>query len=101
MHDVRKTKCFVLFDEGDLEMKFTWRTIAAMLCYTLGVIGWCYVGGWMILTKPVKGLILAHLAGKLSIVKLVMALVQGFIYLSLAGGVWCVGYILSNYFKED
>lgn len=72
-----------------------------MLCYGLGVLGWCYVGGWMILTRPVKGLIVAHLAGRLSIGKLLVALVQGFIYLSLAGGVWCVGYMLSNYFRDE
>lgn len=82
-------------------MKFSWRTLAAILFYALGVLGWCYVGGWMILTKPLKGLLVAHLAGNLSLGKLLIALVQGFIYLSLAGGVWCVGYILSNHFKDD
>lgn len=81
-------------------MKITWRTVAAFLCSAFGLIGWCYVGGWMILTKPVKGLLLAHIAGKLSILKLVVAFVQGFIYLSLAGAIWCVGYMLSNYFRE-
>ena len=81
-------------------MKITWRTVAAFLCSALGLLGWCYVGGWMILTKPVKGLVLAHIAGKLSIFRLITAFIQGFVYLSLAGAVWCVGYILSNYFKE-
>lgn len=81
-------------------MKITWRTVAAFLCYALGLIGWCYVGGWMILTKPLKGLVLAHIAGQLSILKMIVAFIQGFVYLSLAGAVWCVGYILSNYFKE-
>lgn len=81
-------------------MKFTWRTLAAILFYALGILGWCYIGGWMILTKPIKGLFLAHLAGNLSLGKLIIALIQGFIYLSLAGGVWCVGYMLSNHFKD-
>lgn len=82
-------------------MKFTWKTAAALIFYALGVLGWCYVGGWMILTKPVKGLIVAKLAGELSLWKLAGAFVQGFIYLTLAGAVWCIGYILSNHFKED
>ncbi len=82
-------------------MKFTWRTLAALLFYALGILGWCYVGGFMILTKPVKGLIVAHMAGTLSIGKLFIALIQGFVYLSLAGGVWCVGYMLSNYFHDE
>lgn len=81
-------------------MKITWKTTAAVLCYLLGIVGWCYVGGYMILAKPVKGLVVAYLAGKLSIWKIVIAIVQGFVYLSLAGGVWCVGYMLSNYIKE-
>ena len=74
--------------------------LAALACYSLGVIGWCYVGGWMILTKPVRGLILAHVAGDLSLGKFVIAFVQGFIYLSLAGAVWCVGYMLANHFRD-
>lgn len=82
-------------------MKVNWRAVAAVLCYALGILGWLYVGGWMILTRPVKGLILAHLAGTLSLWKLLIAAIQGFLYLSLAGGIWCVGYILSNHFKEN
>lgn len=82
-------------------MKLSWKMLAALLCYALGMIGWCYVGGWMILTKPVKGLILAHVAGNLSLWKLIIAFVQGFVYLSLAGAVWCVGYILGNHFYDN
>ena len=29
------------------------------------------------------------------------AFVQGFILLSLAGGIWCVGYMISNHFKDN
>lgn len=82
-------------------MRITWRTLAGMLFYALGVLGWCYLGGFMIFAKPVKGLIIAHLAGNLSFGKLFVAVVQGFIYLSLAGAVWCIGYMAGNYFKED
>lgn len=82
-------------------MKFTWKTVAALVCSILGTIGWCYVGGWLVLTKPVKGLIIAHMTGTLSVGKVIVSAVQGFLYLSLAGAIWCVGYMLSNYFKED
>lgn len=82
-------------------MKITWRTVIALLFNALGVLGWCYVGGWMILTKPLKGIVVAHIAGNLSIGKVVVAVIQGFAFLSLAGAVWCVGYMLSNHFKED
>ncbi len=82
-------------------MKVNWRAVVAVAFYALGILGWLYIGGWMILTRPVKGLILAHLAGNLSLWKLLIAVIQGFLYLSLAGGVWCVGYMLGNYFKEN
>lgn len=82
-------------------MKFSWRMIAAALSYAFGVLGWCYVGGYKILTGPVKGLIIAQMTGSMSLGQLVAALIEGFIYLSLAGGVWCIGYILCNHFRED
>lgn len=82
-------------------MRISWRTAAALLCHALGILGWCYVGGWMILTKPVKGLIIACLAGNFSLWKLLAALLQIFLYLSAAGAVWCAGYMLSGYFKDQ
>lgn len=82
-------------------MKVIWKSIVSLLFYILGVVGWCYIGGWMVITKPLKGLILAHAAGSLSLGKLLMAMLQGFVYLSLAGGIWCIGYMLSNYFRDD
>ena len=82
-------------------MKITWKTLLALFFYKLGVVGWFYVGGWMILRGPVRGVILAHMAGDLSLIKLAVALVQGFVYLSLAGGVWCIGYMLSDHFRKD
>ena len=44
-------------------MKITWKALLALFFYTLGVVGWFYVGGWMILRGPVRGVILAHMAG--------------------------------------
>ena len=55
----------------------------------------------LILTGPVRELILAQMAGSMSLGRLVAALIEGFIYLSLAGGVWCIGYMLSSHFRED
>ena len=72
-------------------MKITWKALLALFFYTLGVVGWFYVGG----------VILAQMAGDLSLIKLAVALVQGFVYLSLAGGVWCIGYMLSDHFRKD
>lgn len=80
-------------------MRFSWKTAAAMICSFLGLMGWCYVGGYMILTKPLKDLVLSFAAGDFSFVKILAALVQAFLYLSLAGAVWCIGYMGSDYFK--
>ena len=71
-------------------MKITWKTFLAVSAYWAGVFGWFYIGIWQVLKKPVHSVRL--LAG---------ALIQGFLYLSLAGGVWCVGYMISEYFKES
>lgn len=82
-------------------MKITWKTILAAAAYIAGSLGWIYVGLWQILKRPVRRLVLAKISGTLSIGMLCGAVVQGFLLLSLAGAVWCVGYILSEYFKED
>lgn len=54
----------------------------------------------MVLTRPLKRVFAAQAAGSLSLGKIVFSGVQGFAYLSLAGGVWCITYMLSNYFRE-
>ena len=81
-------------------MKITWKTFLAVSAYWAGVFGWFYIGIWQVLKKPVHSVILAQIAGHLSIGLLIGALIQGFLYLSLAGGIWCVGYMISEYFKE-
>lgn len=91
---------FGIFYEGDFDMKTTWKAWLSVLFYLLGILGWCYVGGWMLLTGPVFEIFLAYRQDCLTLGRLCMEVMQGFIYLSLAGGVWCVGYMLSNYFRE-
>ena len=82
-------------------MKITWKTFLAVSAYWAGVFGWFYIGIWQVLKKPVHSVILAQIAGHLSVRLLAGALIQGFLYLPLAGGVWCVGYMISEYFKES
>lgn len=66
-------------------MKITWKTLLALFFYTLGVVGWFYVGGWMILRGPVRGVILAHMAGDLSLIKLAAGRTGAGICVSLTG----------------
>ncbi len=58
-------------------------TLLSALSYVLGVFGWVYIGVWKILTKPVKYVVLAQLAGELSARGILGAFVQGFLYLVL------------------
>ena len=82
-------------------MKIMWKTFLAVSAYWAGVFGWFYIGVWQVLKKPVHSVILAQIAGHLSIGLLIGAFIQGFLYLSLACGIWCVGYMISEYFKES
>ena len=68
-------------------MKITWKTFLAVSAYWAGVFGWFYIGIWQVLKKPVHSVILAQIAGHLSDKDFWSgALIQGFLYLSLAGG---------------
>ena len=103
MNTGRKMNREILVSEnkGSREMKITWKTFLAVSAYWACVFGWFYIGVWQVLKKPVHSVILAQIAGHLSIGLLIGALIQGFLYLSLAGGIWCVGYMISEYFKES
>lgn len=79
-------------------MRFTWKTFIAQFCQVLGVLGWIYIGCWQVLKRPIKKVIVAQMAGSLSVMTLCGAVVQAFLFLSLAGAVWCAGYILKDYF---
>lgn len=81
-------------------MKMMWKTFMAQICNALGVLGWIYIGIWKVWKIPVRNVLTAHMAGSLSIWKLCGAAAEGFLFLSLAGGVWCIGYMLKNYFAE-
>ncbi len=85
--------------KGGVNVKFSWKTAAAMVCSLFGILGWCYVGAYMILTKPVRGLFDAFFAGEFTVGTILLALIEMFLYLSLAGAVWCIGYMGSDYFK--
>lgn len=56
-------------------MKITWKTFLAVSAYWAGVFGWFYIGVWQVLKKPVHSVILAQVAGHLSIGLLIGALI--------------------------
>ena len=80
-------------------MKFSWKECATALCALAGAISWFYLGAYRLWKGPVMDLIEAQLAGNLSVWRLIEDLFSGFMWLTLAGFVWCLWYILRGYFK--
>lgn len=61
----------------------TLRLMIGTLCSVIGTLLALYVGGWLMLCKPIQGVVSAYFAGNLTI---------GIIAL-VAGAIWCGGYI--------
>ncbi|MFR0955402.1 MAG: phospho-N-acetylmuramoyl-pentapeptide-transferase [Roseburia inulinivorans] len=83
-------------------MKITWKTFLAVSAYWAGVFGWFYIGIWQVLKKPVHSVILAQIAGHLSDRTFDQARsYRDFCICPWQVVVWCVGYMISEYFKES
>lgn len=82
-------------------MKFSWRAVLAALCNILGGLGWLYFGCYRVLRGPVKTVVTALMDGSLTVGTFLTAAVAAFFYLSIAGGVWCIGYMLKYYFSKQ
>lgn len=80
-------------------MKKRWKVILAAACYIFGVFASIYIGGWLMLVKPVRLLMYAYGTGTFSVRLLVSCIVKIVLSTTVAGLVWCVGYIGCNYFK--
>lgn len=71
----------------------------ALFCYALGIIFGFYFGIWKMLCLPLAGLYMALVSGELTIMMVVISLIQVLFSTTLAGLIWCVGYIGFNYFR--
>lgn len=58
--------------------------LLGILCYALGILAALYVGGYLMLIKPIHVII----------IKIAFST-------TFAGLVWCIGYIGYNFFKGD
>lgn len=76
-----------------------WKVVMATICYILGVLASIYVGGWIMLIKPIRLLMFAYSAGTLSLHMLVVCIVKIALSTTVGGLVWCVGYIACNCFR--
>lgn len=80
-------------------MKKTWSKILGVISYALGIFCSLYVGGWLMLIKPIKRLIVACSTNQLTIKLLIFNIVVIALSTTFAGFVWCIGYLGYNFFK--
>lgn len=81
-------------------MKLSWKELAALGCSVLGAFSWLYMGVYRLLKGPVKNVIAAKMTGTLTLAFLVSNFFKGFVYLTIAGFIWCVWYILKSYISD-
>lgn len=60
-----------------------------------------YIGGWVMLANSIFGTVAAFHAGTLTLTKLMIAAIKCALSATVAGAIWCVGYVIGNYFRED
>lgn len=75
--------------------------LMAFICYAIGVIASLYVGGWMMLILPVHDLYVAYRQGGLNVLLITISVVKILLSSTVAGFIWCLGYILYNRFRDS
>ncbi|MCI8490560.1 MAG: hypothetical protein HFJ04_10060 [Lachnospiraceae bacterium] len=77
------------------------RIILSTAIYFLGLAVAIYIGGWVMLIKPVKQTIVAYTLGTLTLPQLIIAVIKCISSLTVAGLIWCLGYIASNHIFDS
>lgn len=62
----------------------------------LGTLLAIYVGGWIMLFKPIQGTVSAFLAGGVTLPGILAAAAKIICATPAAGAIWCCGYILQR-----
>lgn len=70
----------------------------AIVIYLIGLAVSVYVGGWVMLIQPIRGTITAYTLGTLTLRQLVIKCISS---LTVAGLIWCIGYIASNHVYDS
>ncbi len=73
----------------------------AAAVYFIGLAAAIYVGGWIMIIKPIKGTITAYTLGTLTIPQLFITVIKCICSLTVAGLIWCIGYIASNHVYDS
>lgn len=77
------------------------RIVLSMAIYMTGLVASVYVGGWVMLLKPVRSTILAYTLGTLTLPQIVVTVVKCISSMTVAGLIWCMGYIASNHIYDS
>lgn len=77
-------------------MKRSIRILVSVIIYLIGLAIAFYIGGWVMLIQPIKGTITAYTLGTLTLPQLITNIIKCFCSLTVAGFIWCIGYIASN-----
>ena len=80
-------------------MKKHINALLGFVCYTIGVIAAAYYGLWKMLVLPLHTLAVSFLAGDLNVTLLAVCVVKILFSTTMAGLIWCIGYIAYNHFK--
>ena len=80
-------------------MKKNFQAIMAFLCNVFGTIMAVYIGGVVMLLHPVQTLYGAFMTGTLDLHLLAICALKIILSTTVAGTLWCIGYIGCNYFK--
>lgn len=71
------------------ETQISHKTLRLMIGTLLAL----YVGGWLMLCKPIQGVVSAYFAGNLTIGIIALAVFKCLLSVTVAGAIWCGGYI--------
>lgn len=80
-------------------MRKKFQMLAALICYILGVVGAFYVGGWLMLVQPLQTLYISFVNRTLTLPLILVCGIKILLSATMAGLVWCIGYIGCNHFK--
>ena len=73
--------------------------LLGLICYGLGIIAAAYYGLWKMLLLPLHTLALSFKAGSLTIPVIASCGLKILLSTTMAGLIWCIGYIAYNHFK--
>ena len=77
------------------------RMALSVAIYILGLAVSVYVGGWIMLLKPVKETIAAYTLGTFTLTQLLISVIKCISSMTVSGLIWCIGYIASNHIFDS